>query len=209
MKYYLSSYKFGNCVDSLKQMLPKGARIAHINNARDSKTISKEIRNKHLKEEMVFMDSLGFISEHLDLKNYFYKKSQLRKKMDSFNGVWVCGGNAFVLRQAMKLSGFDNIFNELHFKKDFFYGGYSAGICVLSDSLKYIQSVDKPNDFPYKEINETIWDGLNVFSYGILPHYKSNHPESEAIGKAVNHCIDNKWLFKTLRDGEVMIHKTN
>lgn len=205
MKYYLSSYKFGNHADKLKLMLPQGAKVAHINNARDSKMVSDKIRNKHLKEEMTFMDSLGFVSEHLDLKHYFGKKKQLRKKIHSFNGVWICGGNAFVLRQAMKLSGFDNMFNELHFKKDFFYGGYSAGICVLSDSLKYIQFVDNSNDFPYKEIKETVWDGLKLFNYGILPHYKSNHPESEAIEKAVKRCIDNKWPFKTLKDGEVLI----
>lgn len=204
MQYYLSSYKFGNQTDKLKQMLPQGAKIAHINNARDSDTVSNTIKNKHLNEEMAFMDSLGFISEHLDLKSYFGKKDQLRKKIHSFNGVWVGGGNAFVLRQAMKLSGFDNIFNELQFKKDFFYGGYSAGICVLSDSLKYIRFVDDPNDFPYKEIKETVWDGLCLFNYGLLPHYKSNHPESKKIEKAVKRCIANQWPFLTLKDGEVL-----
>jgi dipeptidase E len=32
MKYYLSSYKFGNEVEKLKQILPKGAKIGHIKN---------------------------------------------------------------------------------------------------------------------------------------------------------------------------------
>ncbi|WP_418603452.1 Type 1 glutamine amidotransferase-like domain-containing protein [Hwangdonia sp.] len=204
MKYYLSSYKFGNSVDSLKQMLPQGARIAHINNARDSKTVSTENRNSQLKEEMEFLDSLGFVSEHLNLRDYFGRESRLRHKMVSLDGVWVCGGNAFILRQAMKLSGFDNVFQELLLNNDYFYGGYSAGVCILSDSLKYIQFVDNPNDFPYTEIKETIWEGLNLFNYGILPHYRSNHPESTKIERAVKRCIDNKWPFITLKDAEVL-----
>ena len=155
---------------------------------------------------MKFMNNLGFISEHLDLKSYFGKENKLRNKIASHDGIWVCeSGNAFVLRQAMKLSGFDNIFKELQQRDDFFYGGYSAGVCVLSDSLKYIQFVDNPNDFPYKGITETIWNGLNLFNYGILSHYESDHHESEEIGREVKRCIDNKWLFKTLRDGEVII----
>jgi dipeptidase E len=204
MKYYLSSYKFGNKVEKLKNILPKGAKIGHINNSKDWTTANPDIRNNHLKEEMEFMDSLGFNSEHLDLKKYFGKENKLRDKIASLDGIWVCGGNTFVLRQAMKLSGFDNIFKELQKRENFFYGGYSAGVCILSDSLKYIQFVDNPNDFPYKDITETIWEGLNLFSYGILPHYDSEHPESEEIEREVKRCIDNKWLFKTLRDGEVI-----
>ncbi|MCL3781388.1 hypothetical protein EMN47_13440 [Prolixibacteraceae bacterium JC049] len=205
MKYYLSSYKFGHNIDQFKTMLPQGAKIGHINNSTDFTDACPDIRNNNLKEEMEFIDSLGFISEHLDLKTYFGEENGLRDKMASLDGVWVCGGNTFVLRQAMKLSGFDNIFKELQNRNDFFYGGYSAGVCILSDSLKYIQHVDNPNDFPYDGISETIWEGLNLFNYGILPHYDSDHPESEEIEREVKRCIDNKWLFKTLKDGEVLI----
>jgi dipeptidase E len=85
------------------------------------------------------------------------------------------------------------------------HGGYSAGICILCDSLKYIQQVDEPNDFPYEGISETIWEGLGVFNCGLLPHYDSDHFESADIAKEVQTCIDNKWLFKAVRDGEVII----
>ncbi|HET6246054.1 MAG: hypothetical protein H0V01_10315 [Bacteroidetes bacterium] len=63
----------------------------------------------------------------------------------------------------MKLSGIDIIFNELKNRKGFLYGGYCAGICVLCDSLKYIKFVDNPYDFPYNNLKEVIWKGLNVF----------------------------------------------
>jgi dipeptidase E len=205
MKFYLSSYMFGNEVDRLKSMLPPASKIGHINNARDWTDANPEIRAKFLKEEMDQLNQFGYETEAIDLKDYFGKQELLKIKLNQLDGIWVSGGNAFVLRQAMKLSGFDALFNELKLRNDFLYGGYSAGICVLCDSLKYIQNVDNPYDFPYKGCNEVTWEGLQVFNYGILPHYDSNHFESEAIGNEIKNCINNKWLFKALRDGEVII----
>ncbi len=205
MKYYLSSYKFGNEAEKLKQMLPQGSRIGHINNSRDFTGASQSIAARFQNEEIVALNEMGFVAESLDLKQYFGKEKSLRQKLATLDGLWVSGGNTFVLRQAMGLSGFDHIFNELRGRKDFLYGGYSAGVCILCDSLKYIQIADNPNDFPFAENRETIWEGLGVFDYGILPHYDSDHFESELIGKDVRKCIDNKWLFKALRDGEVII----
>lgn len=204
MKYYLSSYKFGNDSRLLKQLFLKGRRIGHIDNAKDSFN-NKERRLRILREEMDFFDAMGFSSEHLDLKKYFHKEQDLRVKISLLDGIWISGGNTFVLRQAMRLSGFDKIYEDLRKSKDFVWGGYSAGICVLSDSLKYIQIVDDPYYFPYDEISETIWEGLNLFSYGLLPHFESDHDESAAIGLEVLSCIENKWLFKVLKDGEVII----
>jgi dipeptidase E len=205
MKFYLSSFKFGNEVEKLITMLPRFSKIGHINNSRDWTTADPEIKAKYQKDEIEHLNELGFVAESLDLKDYFGKIDELRDRLSNLDGVWVSGGNTFVLRQAMKLSGFDIVFNELKIRKGFLYGGYSAGICVLCDSLKYIMNVDDPNDFPYKENKEIIWDGLNVFNYGILPHYDSDHFESKEIGNEVKICIDNKWLFIVLRDGEVII----
>jgi len=37
MKFYLSSYKFGNEVERLREMLPAGSRIGHVSNAENWK----------------------------------------------------------------------------------------------------------------------------------------------------------------------------
>lgn len=208
MKFYLSSYKFGDESDKLKTLLKQGARIGHLNNSRDWIGVNEKNKNEALKEEMEFLENLGFECEHLDLKDYFGLEENLKEKLKNLDGIWVCGGNTFVLRQAMKLSGFDNIFKQLLKKEDFFWGGYSAGICILSDSLKYIEQVDDANNFPYKEITSTIYEGLGLFNFALLPHYRSEHPESEMIEKEVERCIKNKWLFKALKDGEVIIIET-
>lgn len=205
MKYYLSSYKFGDKIDDLKKLIPKNNKIAHINNAKDWVGADLERANKLQKDEMNVLNTLGFQSESLDLKAYFHKTEALRNKINDLGALWVSGGNAFVLRMAMQLSGFDRIFQELKDNDDFLYGGYSAGICVLSTSLKAIDQVDQPQNFPYPEITQPIYEGLGAFGYAFMPHYDSDHYESEAIGKEIQRCIDNKWLFKALRDGEVIV----
>jgi len=205
MKLYLSSYLFGNESEQLKMLLPAGARIGHINNAKDWVGADEVLRQKSLDQEMEFLNRLGFRSEHLDLKDYFGKTEALKQRLDELDALWVCGGNTFVLRQAMKLSGFDSLFEKLLKREDFLWAGYSAGICILCDSLKYIDQVDDPHNFPYAGSGSPLYDGLGLFPFALLPHYDSDHFESEAIDAEIQRCINNKWLFKALRDGEVLI----
>ncbi|MBB1139931.1 Type 1 glutamine amidotransferase-like domain-containing protein [Myroides sp. WP-1] len=207
MNFYLSSYLFGDDYLQLKELLPPGARIGHITNAKDWADADENRKQRDLQAEMDFLEQLGFVNEHLDLKAYFGKTEALKHKLATLDGIWVCGGNTFILRQAMRLSGFDQLFEELRQREDFLWAGYSAGACILSDSLKYIQHVDDPTQLPYAQISTPIFEGLGFFNYGILPHYDSNHFESAAIEVEIQTCIRNKWLFKAIRDGEVLLGK--
>ena len=207
MNYYLSSYRFGNHIEELKNLIPNNNKIGYISNAGDWVGHDSERKQERVNEEMAFLNKIGFRSEHLDLKDYFGRKDALQGKLNDLGGIWICGGNTFVLRQAMKLSGFDELFTNLKSRNDFLYAGYSAGICILSDNLKPIDQVDEPFSFPYDGISEPIYNGLGVFNYILLPHYDSDHHESADIEREVQRCIENKWLFKTLRDGEVIIIK--
>jgi len=204
VKYYLSSYKFGNQLDQFTSLLPAAAQIGHIHNARDFTAANVEQRAFSQQEEIARLQQLGFGAEALDLKDYFYRQAALRDKLNSLHGVWV-SGNTFVLRQAMHISGFDSVIHELAQRDDFLYAGYSAGICVLSKSLQYLHLVDDPTDFPYPNCSQPLWQGLGLLDYALLPHYDSDHPESEAIGRTVTYCIEQKLLFKALRDGEVLV----
>lgn len=206
MKLYLSSYKIGNKADRLKELVPKGKKLGFIPNALDYRDVKtrRESNERNIKD----LTDLGIKVEMLDLKKYFGRKKELKKKIDSLGGVWVRGGNTFVLRQAMKLSGFDTVITGIN-RPDFLYGGYSAGICVLAPNLNALQQVDDPTVLPYKEIKTVVWKGLGILDYIILPHYKSNHPESADIDKEVKYCRKNKIPFKTLKDGEVMIMESS
>ncbi|HMO18488.1 MAG TPA: Type 1 glutamine amidotransferase-like domain-containing protein [Oligoflexia bacterium] len=197
--------------DYLKSHREKyGGKLDYIPNALDFTTADPEKRLKHIASDSDLLKELGFSVRVLDLREYFGKQKELQDRLSEVSSVWVSGGNTFVLRQAMNLSGFDELMSSyLHDRKDFLYGAYSAGCCVLSPDLSHLQQVDDPNDFPYPEITETIWDGLGYIDFAFLPHYRSDHPESADIEKEVEYCIDNKILFIALRDGEVLIEKTN
>ncbi|MFD2613168.1 Type 1 glutamine amidotransferase-like domain-containing protein [Paenibacillus gansuensis] len=206
MKYYLSSFKIGNEEVALKRLTENGnKKVAFINNALDFAT-DLERRKQSDAIDVSDLERLGFHIEILDLREYFYKSIELEKKLEGYDVIWTRGGNTFVLAQAMKLSGFDEIIKQYHrIGKQIVYGGYSAGICILGPTLKGLQLVDDPKQKPYGEQHSTIWDGLNILDYSIAPHYRSDHPESEDIEKVVDYLIENKILFKTLKDGEVIV----
>ena len=157
--------------------------------------------------EFESLRSLGLSPEELDLRDFFGDLDQLRSFISRFDAVWVTGGNTFILRKAMFQSGFDQILLELSRDVEFLYGGYSAGVCVLTPTLRGINLVDPPEIIPAGYQKETIWDGLNLVPCCIAPHFRSDHPESELIEQSVNFFITNKLPFICLRDGEVLIER--
>src|SRR3989344_7909443 len=182
MKYYLSSYEIGNETEKLKALVPKG-KIAYIPNARDFTGADPERRAKRNENDMGSLRKLGLEVEMLNLQDYFGKRDELKKKLEELGAIFISGGNVFVLRQAMKLSGLDEILKELQ-DDNFLYAGYSAAGCVLAPSLKGMDIVD-PLDTPYEGQKEIIWEGLGFVDFRFMPHWDSNHPESADIEKEI------------------------
>ena len=144
MKFYLSSYKLGGEIIKLKELIPvENKKTAYISNALDFSD-DLERRKKSEQSDLEQLKELNLDIEIIDLRNYFNKQSELEEKLVRFGVIWVRGGNVFVLRQAMKLSGFDNILENLIEKSDILYGGYSAGVCVLAPTLKGMDLIDDP-----------------------------------------------------------------
>ncbi len=202
MKYYLSSYEIGNETEKLKTLVPEG-KIGYIPNARDFTGADPERRAKRNENDMSSLRKLGLEVEMLNLRDYFGKRDNLKKKLEELGAIFISGGNVFVLRQAMKLSGLDDILGEI---KDinFLYAGYSAAGCVLAPSLKGMDIVD-PLDTPYDEQKEILWDGLGFVDFRFMPHWDSNRPESADIDKVIAYCKENNITYKAIRDGEVII----
>lgn len=204
MRFYLSSYKLGNEVDKLRELIPaKNKKTAFISNALDFSN-DFERRKKSEQSDIDDLTGLGLDVELVDLRNYFGRQDKLEKKLSECGVIWVRGGNVFVLREAMQRSGFDVILQRLVEKDDILYGGYSAGVCVLAPTLRGIDLVDDPHMKPYGD-SETIFEGLNIIDYSIVPHYQSNHPESEKMEAVVEYMKKNGIPFKTLKDGEVIV----
>ena len=105
----------------------------------------------------------------------------------------------------MKASGFDEILEDALAHDAIVYGGFSAGIAMLTPSLHGVELVDNPYDVPAGYDATVIWECLGLVPYAIAPHYKSDHPESAAVDRLVQCYIDNHILFKALRDGQVLL----
>jgi dipeptidase E len=203
MRLFLSSYRIGNHPEKLVELIGDNKKVADITNAGDLLT-PVEIQER-LEGDRVMFNDLRLDSEHLDLRNYFEKDPNvLEKKLRTYGLIWVRGGNVFNLRQAMKRSGFDDVIKKLLNEDALAYGGYSAGACVMTPSLKGIDIVDDPNAFPEGYEHKIIWEGLDIIPYEIAPHYKSDHPESAGIDKVVAYYEDNKIPYKALQDGEAI-----
>lgn len=203
MKFYLSSYELGNETDKLKTLVPHGT-IGYIPNARDFTGADPEKRDKRNEKDMSSLRELGLDVELVDLRNYFDKHDELKEKLMGLGAIFISGGNVFVLRQAMRLSGLDEILKDLRRENDFLYAGYSAAGCVLAPSLKTYDIVD-PIDTPYSEQKELIWEGLGFFDFSLMPHWNSDHPDSAAVEKEIAYCKENNIPYKAIRDGEVVI----
>lgn len=69
--------------------------------------------------------------------------------------IWVQGGNTFVLRHAMKLSGLDKILYKLYKENHpLIYSGDSAGVCVLAPTLEGVDILDNTEANPYGSVSD-------------------------------------------------------
>ncbi|MCC7304109.1 Type 1 glutamine amidotransferase-like domain-containing protein [bacterium] len=208
MKLYLSSYKFGGNPQQFPALFGDNKKIGLICNARDFSPEEEQLLKSQ--EELAGLLELDLQPEVIDLREYFGKEKDLKIRIEKLGGLWVRGGNVFVLALAFKKSGLDNILrNALRLKKDFVYGGFSAGICVLQKSLKGIEIVDDVTQTQVAYGEDAIWEGVGFFDYTLVPHFESDHPESAATNIEVEFYKKNGITYQTLRDGEVIITEIN
>lgn len=206
MRLYLSSFRLGNHPQRLADLAGEKRDAVVIVNACD--LLAEEDRVIRVQQEITALQSLGFTATELDLRHYFgdeEKQHELRSLLETCGLIWVRGGNTFLLRRAMRASGFDEILRDLLQRDAIVYGGYSAGIAVLAPSLQGVELVDDPCSVPEGYDPDIIWECLGVLPYMVAPHYRSDHPESEDVERLVEYYIDNHMLFKALRDGEVIV----
>jgi dipeptidase E len=206
MRLYLSSYRIGDRAGSLLALLGSGKRTAIISNALDNiSATARAIYRDEVYNPHVELRALGLKTEELDLRRYFGQVEALRARLSAFDLVWVMGGNAFVLRRAMKQSGFDDVIVDMLDKDEIVYGGFSAGAVVAAPTLRGIELIDDPAAVPAGYEAEPTWDGLGLIDYSIVPHFRSPHPESAAAERAVRHMCSRGMRYRALRDGEVIV----
>lgn len=198
MKLYLSSFRLGDHPERLVALLPPAARVAVICNSIDAE--EPAVRREKVAEEITWLTELGLQPEELDLRSC--TGDDLRAQLRSYDGVWVRGGNVFVLRAVMAQSGADQILPELIRSEQIVYAGYSAGPCVLAPSLRGLELCDDADAVD----GEVVWDGLGLLDHAIVPHLDSpGHPETELLEKVAGLYVRTGVPYLPMRDGEALV----
>jgi dipeptidase E len=109
MRLYLSSFKLGNRPEEFARLVGPARNVAVIMNALDN---FPEQRALWLGAQIEALGNIGFRAAELDLRSYFHRPADLHTLISGINAVWVNGGNSFILRRAMKQSGFDRIIKD-------------------------------------------------------------------------------------------------
>jgi dipeptidase E len=203
MKLYLSSYQLGSEPDRLVKLLGPNKTAALIRNAADG--YGDGLRPEYLKKHTDALAEIGISASDLDLIHYFGQPSRLRDVLSKVGLIWVTGGNTFTLRRAMKESSLDRMLPEILQDGRLVYGGFSAGACVLSPSLKGIHLGDEPENVPAGYQPEIIWEGIGLIDFYIVPHYRSAHPESEMMEKVAEYYAERELRNYKLHDGEAIV----
>lgn len=204
VRLYLSSFRIGRRPDELLGLLGGRTRVAVIANAADDKCVGQ--RAASVEREVRDLRQLGLDPVELDLRAYFGRAASVQETLAGFDLLWVRGGNPFILRRAMLHSGVDAIVRQLLCDDALVYAGYSAGVVMLCQSLHGFEAVDSPDLVPEGyDVARPVWECLGLLPYAVLPHYRSDHPESASMEHVVQYMIDHHRLFVALRDGEVIV----
>jgi dipeptidase E len=202
VRLYLSSHGIGNQPGKLTSLFVGERRVAIILNARDDLSLTD--RENGLAEQAGKLKNIGIDGTELDLRG-FKSAESLKTRLSQYCGVWIPGGNAFLLRRAMYDSGFDKIIGELLENNDFVYAGYSAGVVILGHTMRGLELVDDATAVKRTYGSDIVWDGLNLIDCFIVPHFRSDHPESPAIEKMVAYFRKDNIPYETLRDGQAIL----
>lgn len=206
MRLYLASYRTGDSYPELIRMAGAGARVGVISNAVDFVPVAdREAYARKVFDPIADFRDHGLDAYDLDLRAYFRRPEALLAELERTRMVWAVGGNAFLLRRAMRQSGFDAIAPGLIWAERLVYGGWSAGACVAAPSLRGLELMDDPAELAEGYDPEPVWEGLGLIDAAIVPHWRSDHPEAEAAEQVAAWMTANRVPHRTLRDGDVLI----
>jgi len=204
MRMYLSSYLIGPAADELVKLC-RGRRVLICVNAGDGFT-DRERWSRAVSRQVRDLSALGFVYDFLDLRAFFRDSDALVEKLRWADLVWVIGGNTFVLKRALEQSGADILLRDMIIRDELVYGGFSAALPIVTPTLRGLELVDDSHiDVPEGYASAFSWDGWGLVPYSLVAHYRSKHPESEAVDAIVEYFVRNDMPYRALRDGEALV----
>jgi dipeptidase E len=204
---YLSSFRLGDHPEHLVRLVGAHRRVAVIANAIDEDLgLGRDHRSQAVQAEVDALAGLGLVAHELDLRGYFDDAGGLEAALEPYGAVWVRGGNAFMLRYALRRSGADDLVVDLVRRDAIVYAGYSAGPCVLAPSLRGLEYCDDPDAVVRTYDAPVVWSGLGLLDHAFVPHVDSpGHPETELVSVVARHYREQGILHTTLRDGQALV----
>ena len=185
--------------DEILKILPKPAnqiKLAHIITA---SKVQKD--TSYVDKDTDAMRKFGFSVTNVDLEGK--KEKDLRDILQSFDVIYVQGGNTFYLLKWVKESGFDAVIEEL-IGRGKIYIGVSAGSIIAGPDIE----IAGWKGFDPNEIGLKDFSGLGCVPFCIFPHYKPEHASflKEEIAKYPYpvRILNDKQAF-LVRDSEVTL----
>jgi dipeptidase E len=202
MRLFFSSWylRVGQRLELLRPVGGTG-RAGVVLNALDEYAATRET---NLGREVSRLEELGYACEELDLRTYFDAPDRLAERLGDLDLLWAVGGNVFVLARAMSAAGFGPVVRERLDDPDFVYGGYSAGACVAGPDLAGLDLVDDVEAVPDGYPADVEPSGLDLVPFRVLPHWRSDHPESGRVEHADAYLSAAGLDYRRLRDGQAL-----
>jgi dipeptidase E len=192
----------GNHPERLAALVPRRTRAAIVVNALDN---APQAREEWLASQIEDLESIGLAPEELDLRKHFGRPDSLAAALEGRGLIWINGGNTFLLRRAMRQSGFDAAVRALLRSNEIVYAGFSAAACCAAPTLRGIEFVDDPCADAEGYMIETLWDGLGLIDHCVAVHYGCPGAQGEGIERAIAYWKSQNIAYFPLRDGEALV----
>ena len=202
MRMYLSSFRLGNHPEELQRLAGTYRHAAIIMNALDN---FPDQRALWLDGQTRALNNLGFRVTELDLRLHFQRSGDLRSVVDGINAVWVNGGNAFILRRAMKQSGFDLLIKDALARDALVYAGFSAGAVICYRSMHGLELIDDANDAPMGYDPEIVWEGLDLLPYAPVVHHGVDYSNPNSPHREIAFYEAHAIPYCAIRDGQALV----
>lgn len=118
----------------------------------------------HIRYSKELLAKMGLIVDELEISTASH--SDIVKKIENNEYIYVAGGNTFFLLQEMNRTGTGNLIKtQINTGKLFI--GESAGAILVAPDIEYSKDTDNPLMAP----NLKSYDALNIVDFYPVPHY--------------------------------------
>ena len=206
MRLFLASYRFGAHRARLLDLVGTPGRIGVVAAAADAWPAAA--RASASTSEFTLLAEAGFDPVEVDLRAV--TPTTAEAALAGLPAVWVRGGNTFVLRHRLAISGVDHVLRERLRRDDLVYAGYSAGACVMGPSLTGVDAADPPDELAEITDDPVPQHGLGMIDDVLVPHWSTPaapsalDPDGAARAMA-DACRAAGVRYRTLTDDQVFV----